>query len=150
MDNDHIIEINASSTLVERSVTHYPKRVVDGDIATAWSEGASGTGIGESISFKMDRACKITGMELWNGYRKSEEAYKKNSRPSKIEVIFGDGTSRIIQLDDRVNSEYFSAATGEVIYFDEPVYTDELTIVIRDVYKGEKYEDTLISKLFLF
>ena len=144
--NDHITDVTATSKLVERTVTHSPDRIIDQNYENAWCEGASGVGIGESVTIKLDYMYKVTGLEIWNGYQKDSDRYYKNARPSRIEIVTSSGTSQIFNLND----DYQGQGTGQILYFDEPVYTDTLTIIIKDVYKGTQYEDTLISEVFLF
>lgn len=134
-----VTSITATSELSERGMTHYADRISDGSLTKAWVEGASGVGIGESVTFEFDDKYRVEGMNINAGYQKTKSLYKKNARPKKIRVIFSDGTSEDFVLKDRYGKQ--------VIEFSQPVDTEEITVEIKSVYRGSKYEDTVISEL---
>ena len=134
-----VTSIAATSELSERGMTHYADRISDGSLTKAWVEGASGVGIGESVTFKFDDEYRVEGMNINAGYQKTKSLYKKNARPKKIRVIFSDGTSEDFVLKDRYGKQ--------MIEFSQPVDTEEITVEIKSVYRGSKYEDTVISEL---
>ena len=53
---DAVTAVDATSYLIQSSYSlyHTPDRMMDGDLSTAWVEGASGDGIGESVTFTFD------------------------------------------------------------------------------------------------
>ena len=67
--------------------------------------------------------------------------YKKNSRPSHIEVICDDFTEDLYLKDEM---------TAQTFMFSSPIYTDHLLIKIIDAIEGDNYEDTVISEISLF
>lgn len=142
--NDRIQNCYASSELVESqyNLVHGAWNVLDGDTKTAWSEAASGMGIGESLTIVLDSKCEINGISLLNGYQASEVLYWKNSRSSEIEISFSDGTSETLSLKDTLGWQTF--------YFSERHVSDEIQIIIRDAYAGNKCEDTLITEVEIF
>lgn len=119
-----------------------PERVIDGKLLTAWVEGVTGQGIGESITLEFDSNYTINGFVTDAGFQKSEELYKKNSRPSQLKVSFTDGTSKTYYLDD-INGE-------QDFKLESPVVSNNITFTIVSVYSGSKFEDTVISEISLY
>ena len=135
------IAVSASSTLQESGHDHSAHLALDGDTATAWVEGKSGSGEGEWLRLDLGSDCHVSGMRIWTGYQKSQDLFQKNSRPARIRVTFSDGTSQEFDLSD---------ATGmQTISFGGDVVTSTITITIVSVYPGTAYSDTCISEIEL-
>ena len=134
-----VASVSATSALSEYGMTHEASRVVDGDLTTGWSEGADGQGIGESITLTFEENSYVEGITIYAGYQKSEELYKKNSRPKQITLTFSDGTELVCELDD-VNG-------AQTISLREAVASESITITIDSVYEGTTYEDTVITEI---
>lgn len=110
--------------------------VLDKDPTTAWVEGVSGYGIGESIIIGInDRLPDI--ISLRNGYQKSESIYRSNSRPKSIKLslylgffLEGDVTetesvyNAIILNVTTINMIEDSLMVKE-IPIEKPLYTEE-------------------------
>ncbi len=142
VSNSDIDDVSESSYLTEDDRIYKASNAFDGDPATAWSEGISGTGEGEYIYVSLDSEYSISGFKIKNGYHKSQSLYTKNSRPKMLEVIFSDGSSEVIELDDSM--------TTQKITFSEPYVSDSMEFRIKAVYSGTDYDDTLISEIELF
>lgn len=88
----------------------------------------------------------LTGFYIVNGYAKNEKLFKANSKVKKLKLTI-DGTKEyILELEDTMNPQLF-----DIEYEQEPDF-DKLNAVkaefeILEVYKGEKYEDTVITTL---
>ena len=88
----------------------------------------------------------LTGFYIVNGYAKNEKLFKANSRVKKLKLTI-DGTKEyILELEDTMNPQLF-----DIRYEQEP-NLDKLDAIkaefeILEVYKGEKYEDTVITTL---
>ena len=133
--------IYASSTLESQYGNDYePLNVVDDDVATAWVEGAAGSGEGQWIEFDALEQQNISGMRIVNGYCKDKDTYVKNSRVKELKVIFGDGSVENIVLDD----EYGLYQDFE---FGRTVKTASVELRIVSVYNGTEYDDTCISEV---
>lgn len=130
----------ASSVLSEADVIHKPNRAFDGDLSTAWVEGASGYGVGEELTVAFGKNYTISGMTIYAGYQKNEDIYYKNSRPKDITVMFGDFSVESFTLQDYLGVQH--------IEFSSPKDTSSVTIIIDSVYPGNKYEDTVISDIY--
>lgn len=142
LPSPEIISASATSELVEDDVTHSASRAIDGDLTKAWVEGASGQGIGESITLTLSAESALSGITIYAGYQKSQDLYLKNSRPQRITLDFSDGTQMTLTLEDVCDAQTFS--------FDETIAADSVTVTIDSVYEGTKYEDTVISEIMLF
>lgn len=137
-----ITEITATSSLSEYDMTHTPAYVVDGDLTTGWVEGADGQGIGEIITISFNQETPVNGIFIYAGYQKSDSLFEKNSRPKDIVVSFSDGTGEGFGLHDLNDIQQ--------IVFSSTKVTTSISIEIRSVYPGSKYEDTVISELVLY
>ena len=72
-----------------RSVRYSASNLVDGDEATAWR--APGAAVGDTISFKFSAPCKVSAIEILNGYHKVDQAdgtdrWEQNRRVKNIEL----------------------------------------------------------------
>lgn len=134
-----LLTISSSSALSEYNMTHSVERVIDENITTAWVEGVTGHGIGEYILFEFDDEYSVEGFEIFAGYQKSYSLYKKNSRPKEIILEFSDGTQETYKLEDSMEKQS--------IDFEDKKITDFIKVIIRSVYEGNKYEDTVISEI---
>ncbi len=132
--------VSATSTLYEKNYDHSPGNIMDGKLTTAWVEGVSGYGTGESITLRLSSETLLTSITLHAGYQKSASLYAKNCRPKGITVLFSDGSSRSFDLQD-VNAAQ-TLSLGQVV-------TDSVTVRIDSVYAGTKYQDTCISEIRL-
>lgn len=141
---DAVITAEASSYLSQPKLDlyHTAGRTLDGDLTTAWVEGASGDGVGEWITFTFDGVYRVSGMRIHAGYQKSEELYGKNARPAILTVVFSDGTEQTVTLQD-INGP-------QDVAFDGPADTSSVTLEIASVYPGSKYEDTVISEVSFY
>lgn len=134
--------IEASSTLPTSNYgTYNAANVADGDNATAWVEGAQGSGVGSEITFSNpSTSAALSELAIRNGYTKSEDLYYKNARPCDI-TIFADGQPLCTAtLKD-------SYASLQVISFGKQINPSTITIRIDSVYSGTKYEDCAITEL---
>ncbi|MFP4378026.1 MAG: NADase-type glycan-binding domain-containing protein [Spirochaetales bacterium] len=82
-DLDGDAEYAYRQVLAEWSCMYGPQSIVDGDPATAWSEGARGAGEGEVVIVHIGDA---TRLEIWAGFGRSERLHKRNGRPRAIRL----------------------------------------------------------------
>lgn len=137
-----IEKISATSELAEYNMVHSAERIADGDSSTAWVEGVAGMGVGEMVSIYFDGEYLIQGISIGAGYQKNMDLYDKNSRPAEICISFSDGTYEVHTLKD-IN-DY------QDVVFDKVKYTDYISLTIEAVYPGSKYEDTVISEVYIY
>ena len=133
-------DATASSTLdPDAAGNRYDAALVkDGDTRTAWSEGASGAGVGESLEFSFRSPVMLAGIELVNGYAKNRRLYGRNGRVSQVRVVTDQGSRRSALEDNRMDFQPVGVRAGR---------TESVRIVIDGVFGGERYEDTLVSEV---
>lgn len=144
ISSGHIRSVEASSYLSESNLNlvHSPDRMLDGSLTTGWVEGASGQGIGEYVTFYFDDTYMVSGIEIYAGYHKRNDLYYKNSRPKDVYIEFADGSGESFTLDDVMSAQY--------IEFSNPVATESIRLRIDSVYKGNAFEDTVITELSFY
>lgn len=119
--------------------TYGPQNLFDWDRTTAWCEGVSGAGVGETLSVYIEGGGPFRRFFIMNGYQKSEAVFLDNARPRTIEVSTDTGlTFRTTLPDGRQEMMVQMPAVG--------IYR-ALHVRIVDVYKGQKYEDTCMTEL---
>ena len=152
-------DITASSYLKDKRHEYKPENVkytmYTGDCSmwgftenvVPWVEGKAGYGIGEWIEYDISELLKIdknlinknAKLYILNGYvnPKLPYLYKENSRVKKATLIIDDTTEIEIEFDDIV--EFKCIELGRPF--------TKVKIVIDDVYKGTKYDDTCITAI---
>lgn len=136
--------VTASSTLpASKNNTYFPSNAVDVNKSTAWVEGAPDAGIGEWISFENNVAKEISSIQIYNGYTKNEEVFWANNRLKKIRIEFSNDDPIIVILNDGYER-------GNTVCLNKTIKTTSLKITILDVYKGQKYDDTCLSEIWVF
>jgi hypothetical protein len=73
----------ASSVLTPADAYH-PGYLFDGRLDFGWVEGVKGPGLGESMTLTFETPVSLAAAELWNGYQRSNEHFKKNARAKKV------------------------------------------------------------------
>ena len=144
--------------------TYGPANVQDFNIRTAWIPSSRNKGIGEWIEFVFNYPEYAPGygevyqfyglIFIFNGYCKSEQVWRDNSRVKKLKVYYNGHPLCYVQLQD--NWYFQSFNIGKFFkyrvarkYMDAPyeiVNGDRLRFEIVEVYKGDKYDDVGISE----
>ena len=125
--------------------TYVADNLSDGDWSTAWVEGSSGSGAGQSVTMSRVSGSKasVSCLELVAGYGKSTDIYYKNARPKQVSLIADSGevVAQVTLADSYrvVQSISFPA-----------VSTSSITLRIDSVYEGNKYDDCAISEMRCF
>lgn len=125
--------------------TYIASNLSDGDWSTAWVEGSSSSGAGQSVTISRASGGKATVscLELVAGYGKSTDIYYKNARPKQVSLIADSGevVAQVTLADSYrvVQSISFPA-----------VSTSSITLRIDSVYEGNKYDDCAISEMRCF
>ena len=134
--------VTSTSALSEYNMTHSVDRVWDSDTSTAWVEGVSGNGEGESLVFVFNDTYRISGLNISAGYQKNSDLYSKNSRPAQLELTFSGGDVQLVDLADQ--------QSAQSITLPAPVDANSVTVKIMSVYPGWKYTDTAITELSFY
>jgi hypothetical protein len=140
-------KVTASSFLTSSgNVDYKPKNAHDFSFKTAWVEGVKGYGIGEYLEYYFTNKCpRVTEIKIYNGYVKSDKAWKKNSRVKTIKMYVNNTPYAILNLKDTKAEQTFTV---------EPLgrRTDGKDLILKfeivDVYKGTKFDDVVITELF--
>ncbi|NNM15522.1 MAG: hypothetical protein HKO56_02600, partial [Bacteroidia bacterium] len=146
--------LSASSVLLpNKSNTYAASNAHDLSYKTAWVEGADGYGIGEYLIYHVQPTNpRITEIIVVNGYVKSEQAWKENSRVKKLLMSVDDKAYAYINLEDSMAEQHFKIKPlgNDPKDWDEmeklPVWT--MKFEITEVYPGDKYEDTAITEIY--
>lgn len=150
------------------AITYIGNNAGDDNYETAWVEGVEGYGIGESVTFYFTQGLgAIDEIIVSNGYVKTPKAYRENSRVKTLKLYHNDKLIANLHLKDELADQHFEL--GEVFgdnnygslgdpqgkengkWIDKngktiPQWTFKFEI--GDVYKGTKYEDTVISEIY--
>lgn len=136
-----VASVSASSTLPsEGDASYEPAMAADGDISTAWNEGAPGAGDGESLTFHLDERSWVEEIVIWNGDQEDERAFRANARASTVLLAFDeDGPRFEVDLDP---------GTGpQVVDLPDPVLTRRVTLRALEVVPDDRYDDLAISEV---
>lgn len=142
-------DLKCSSHLPAQGENKYTVEMLnDCNFKTAWAEGAKGSGVGEWVEFHLknypDREpAKTTfwGMHVANGYLKSPEVWRKNSRVKQLRVDLNGKTLFYLNLEDSMNNQSFNfppvtVGPGDVI-----------RLTIKRVYPGDSCSDACITEM---
>ncbi|MDO4789946.1 MAG: hypothetical protein Q3998_03160 [Porphyromonas sp.] len=147
--------VKASSTLKSQGKINYKaENAHDLNYLNVWAEGVKGYGIGEYLLYTFEAASpRITEIIVVNGYVKSEAAWKNNSRVKKLKVYVDNKPYAILNLKDVRSSQTFSVDPIGLRTDNEnddlagkPDWT--IKFEIMEVYKGDKYDDVVISEIY--
>jgi len=142
-----IASASASSHLpTSANYNHEAAKAFDGYRATAWGEGAKGDGIGENVTAIFGDAVKIKSIGIINGFTDTNATlgnlYPLNNRVKKAKLIFDDGEETLVFEDAKESEQKIKLASAHS--------TKSAKLVILEVYKGAKWDDTLISELAFY
>ncbi|WP_224363008.1 NADase-type glycan-binding domain-containing protein [Hyalangium versicolor] len=132
--------IQASSVLTPADAYH-PGFLFDGRTDFGWVEGAKGTGAGESITLTLDSPLELKGLELWNGYQRSMDHFKKNARVAQLSLSVDGGAPIVLKVGDK--------SGPQVISLPAPVKGKTFKLTVDKAIAGSKYPDLVLSELRL-
>lgn len=145
----------------------------DGKKNTAWSEGAKGAGVGEMVALPVD---PIKKYKIWTGFGKSAWHFKANNRPKKVRLYLFEAKRLDVSQVGMLYYKLRQVSQATRTLKDQNGYQDlklptltkkvkervknrrsktglqamnhfVLVIEILSVYKGSKYNDTLITEI---
>jgi hypothetical protein len=125
---------------------YHPNYVADDDPATAWVEGAKGSGAGEWLRIQttpLERTTKIR-LHVRNGYQKSKELFKANARAREVTLrLLPSKLERRVTLADQDG--------WQDVAIEQPSgVVRAVELAVTSVYEGTKYEDLCISDVQVF
>ncbi len=132
--------VTASSTL-EPADAYHVGYLSDGRTDFGWVEGVKGNGEGESVTVTLEQPVELVGLELWNGYQRSADHFKKNARAAAVTVAVDDGAPLALPVKDAQGPQKLLLAA--------PAKAKVLKLTITKAVKGTKYQDLVLSELRL-
>jgi hypothetical protein len=112
-------------------------RAIDGDMTTAWVEGADGAGIGEALTLRLTPASRVASVAIAPGYFKNASVWAKNNRLKRATLELSDGRRIPATFDDAMRVQSVPVGGGPISW---------IRIVIDDAYLGGDALDTAISE----
>lgn len=149
---EHILnfDVSASSVLKQSGYNYDPKNLMDFDRSTCWSEGVSGNGVGESITFTTTQESQLVrGIAIVPGYSKSLDLFTKNGAPRTLLLEYS-GPDIQGNMQKLTIGDYLYDSGTLYLDFDQAVNISECKITILEVRDGSKYDDCCISEMFLY
>ncbi|MGC3999709.1 MAG: hypothetical protein QM767_20590 [Anaeromyxobacter sp.] len=133
--------LTATSTLPPAPAYH-ASYLFDGRLDFGWVEGAAGSGAGEGVTIELEKPVTLTGLEVWNGYQRSEAHFTRNARARGVTVSL-DGRPPIpLELRDEQGSRIHLLPAGPP--------AKRITLRVTSAYPGLKYPDLVLSELRLW
>ena len=134
--------IRTSSKL---SNLYQEKNLFDNSFLTAWVEGKSDYGIGETIEYDFGDyfLYGLESVRIYNGYTKSNDLWVKNSRVKKLLLYINNVPYAYLNLKDTINEQLFIIDIWE--FGGRQFNINNLKFEIIEIYKGSKYKDTAIT-----
>ena len=117
-----------------------PANLFNASTGTAWVEGRPGDGVGEWITVEFDSMRVVKSINVQNGYQKNNDIFQKNNRVRQLRAVFSQGETQTLILPDRFGAELLTL---------KPVTAYWVKFIIDDVWAGNKYTDTAITKLLV-
>ena len=112
-----------------------PLELGDGQMSTAWIEGAPGLGRGQFVTARVNDALKMRGVKITAGHLGSAEDYAAFAKPRRILISLEDGTRFAADLPAE-SYELAAERGGHVIWFPRPVQSSCLSVVLIDGERG--------------
>jgi hypothetical protein len=137
------IKASASSTHPDtRSSTYGIRNTLDGKLATAWNHNGPvrGAGVGETLTYRFRRPVRLMRVDIVNGYAKSPTSFQENGRIRQVTII-SDGLQANLTLKDAVARQRLWEEFG---------VTTTVTVRVRSVYPGTRYDDLAVSEIAFF
>jgi hypothetical protein len=134
------IRLCASSVLAPQAGNSYgPQNIFDGE-DKAWCEGVTGYGVGETLTLHFKPAVRLQQFSFLNGYPKSPDTYRNNSRVKQLRIQTSDGFATTVTVKD--------TQEDQPIKLPRAVKPAWVKFTILDVYPGARGADTCIAGIF--
>lgn len=101
----------------------------DKSMDTVWGTGGENGGINEWVMISSNEYQVVSGVRIFNGNTKNEEAFKDNARVKIVELSFSDGS-----YEKRILQDGFSRNEPYIIRLKEPINTKYVKITVLDKY----------------
>jgi hypothetical protein len=138
------IKAKASSTLPDQGESYQVGNTLDGDPVTAWNSNGKKVGAFARVklTYKFSHPERLQRIEIYNGYQKSNKAFKSNSRVRKL-LVSTDAVKQSFDLADALGKQELTFDFGE---------TRVVVLTIEAVYRSgnTKYKDVALSEVTFF
>ncbi len=133
--------VNAVAVTATSAVPgHEPDFANDLVLNSFWAEAAEGDGVGQTISFTFEAASDLTKVLITAGSTDSPENYLNQPRPKELHLVFDNGGSADVTLEDEFRkSQSFSLKGAAGV--------TKVDVVVSSVYKGRAGLDTAIAEI---
>ena len=113
----------------------------DSRLDFGWAEGAKGPGTGQSFTLTLEAPVELVALDLWNGYQRSEDHFRKNARAKQLAVSVDGGPSVSLAVKDTSGVQRLPLPA--------PLKGRVWTVRVEGVYPGKSYPDLVLSELRL-
>lgn len=132
----------SSSNLKATNIADFrPTNVLDGDTATAWIEGAKGSGVGQWIQLDFDEAVPLARIEITNGYQKDDDLFAGYVRIKSLEIGYSDGSRQVVELLDEQGIQVIEPSVDE---------TEWIKFTILSVHPSYELPNAAISDVRIY
>lgn len=138
-----VSQASATSVVDQEGHDNSAAMVLDGKDETSWQEGVDGPGIGEGLTFSLDRDYEIEYLSFKLGNWRSDEFYYENHRPMTLKVTMG-GQETLVDFPDEKTEQW--------VKIDGDCETSQIQIEIVEVYQGTSsvWDDTCIAEIGIY
>jgi hypothetical protein len=154
-------EVTASSSLPSSGDEWVAAKAADSKLSSGWVEGATDSGIGESVTLSLGRPRKIRMVRVVPGCAASPESWEKHNRLVKFSLVFEGGTVVTVnrrgvtaEMDSQVEAhEDFvlpgvGFGTQTLVFLSRPVKSSWVKLTVEEVEKGSgEADETCISEI---
>ncbi len=138
----------ASSALRSTGKNNYQvSNLIDDDPTTAWVEGKTDEGIGESFEVILQNG--YLPWRILNGYQKNPAVWEDNGRVKKFKVLINNQPVFYLLLEDKMGPQEIKIM--KLLPLPKSGRNQDLQVkfVIEEVFPGRKFKDTAISAIYL-
>jgi hypothetical protein len=129
---------SSDSLISQNGQKKYPvSNLFDDSLETAWAYNEEQSHEDNYLTVEFPREYWVSVFSIANGYSKSKKLFLENNRVKVFQVSFSDGTSRSIEIQDKMGLQKIEINKK----------TSFVKFVIKETYAGSKYHDTCISEL---
>ena len=128
-----------SSALKATNARNYrATNLLDGNLETAWTEGADGPGLGEWVEFQFTLPLTLVRIEVANGYQLDESRFRSSARIKTVQLEYSDGETQLVDLLDTQEYQSIDAL---------PVRTEWIKMTIVSVHPNYLWADASLSEV---
>ena len=85
--------------------------MLDGNLETSWQEGVDGSGIGEQVTFYLDRVYEVNYLAFNLGNWRTDDYYRQNNRPETLKITM-NGRETLVEFPDEKTKQWVAVEEG--------------------------------------